>query len=151
MIMEEVIRLKSPERISNLHNFGITPFGVYCLECCVPIGNVDNDIIYDALKTHIRRQKHNIPNGTTVVMLADSLKKAISDRFGHVRNYNSWITQTNIQTYQCTCGTKIANTWNFQRHVKRAEKVLPESIHQLLTTKSVKSVCGRTITGLGLV
>ena len=141
----KVLSVKSPERVSNQHNFGITPFGVYCLDCSVPIGKPNDENVYDALKMHIGREKHSVPNGTTVVMLADSLKRAIVDRFGHVQNYNSWLTQTNIQTYQCTCGTKFANTWNLQRHAKRAEKNNPESTHRLIITKSVRSVCGRVI------
>ena len=143
--MEEVVVSKSPERISNAHNFGVTPFGVYCFECGVPIGKGLGENVDSSLRMHVGRKSHKLPNDTPISTISDSLMKAMSNRFGHVRNYILWVRETGIERYKCSCGVSFAKKSNYQRHAKRAEKDNPESSHCLSIVKSVSSVCGRVI------
>ena len=142
--MEEVGVSKVPQRISDDHNFGITPFGVFCFECGVPIGKGLGENVEAALRVHVRRKHNNVPIDTTS-FISDSLMKAISNQFCHTRNYDLWIREKGIERYKCTCGVVFCKKSNYQRHAKKAEKDHPESSHCLTNVKTVMSVCGRVI------
>ena len=145
--MEEVeVIATMPERICTTHNFGISPFGVYCLDCCVPISDVDNDNpLENPLRMHIHRQKHTIADSISVASIAKSLEQSISDRFGHMQDFTPWIKKRNIITFKCTCGETSKKRWNIKRHIKNVEENNQKAIHQLKVTRSVLTVCGRII------
>ena len=137
--------LQQPLKISNNHSFGITPFGVYCLECCVPIGNLNNKALKDSLRMHIHRRKHSITGNSTPSYLLKMLQHEISNRFGNEGDYSAWIRKRNIKTYQCTCGVSIKNSGNKSRHIKIAQKNKPDVNHTIKCLQSVLTVCGRIV------
>ena len=140
------IILRSPERISNLHNFGVTPFGIYCLDCRVPIGNINDTGIINSVKMHICRKNHEVADGLSASSLIKALRKAIRDKFGTIDDYTPWIKDMNVNTYKCPCGVRISSQSNMQRHIIKAEtKDNTKSIHCKLPDLSVRTVCGRVI------
>ena len=138
--------IREPEKISNSHHYGITPFGVYCLECCSPVGNVnDFSRLKDSIRMHNKREKHMFRNGDTASSIANSLKDSIGVRYGHIREYSPWIRKKNMKSFICTCGELFSKHSNIERHIKMAEKKNPEKIHQAKPCLSVSTVCGRVI------
>ena len=115
-----------PERISTEHNFGVTPFGVYCLECNAPVGNVNEKKLDKSLRMHIKRKQHKIDGNVSYVELAKKLKNSISTRFGQVENYDPWVKVNNIKSYRCSCGTTAKNLWNMNRHIKNMKTSEPK-------------------------
>lgn len=137
-----------PESFSDQHNYGLTPFGIYCLDCNTPIGNGEDEIddLTNTIRTHEYRQGHKHAEGITPLSIATEAKSTLGIKFGHLRDLSPWITKRNIKSFSCSCGKSFTRADNLQRHIKKAEKTDPEGmIHQGKTTLSVVSVCGRYI------
>ena len=144
--MSTINTATKPQKISNDHCFGVTPFGVYCLECCIPIGNWNDKSLDKALRMHILRRKHSIPDETTSTSLAQSLQHEITNRFANnKRDYSAWFTKTNIQSFRCTCGLSFSKSSNVTRHIKNAERNNPKGKHKAVCKQSVLTVCGRIL------
>ena len=135
-----------PQTISKTHNFGITPFGVYCLDCCVPIGNHENERhLKESIRKHCERNKHRFTNGNTATLIARELRKNIYVKFGHVRDYSAWITKRNIRRFGCTCGESFKRRANMERHISTAEKKNYEGVHSTRIFSAVETICERII------
>ena len=48
----------SPIRVSSSHSFGITPFGIYCFKCNLPVGCYGADITKEMIRCHLKRKNH---------------------------------------------------------------------------------------------
>ena len=135
-----------PLRISKTHDFGITPFGVYCFDCCTPIGNCEDEFnLKEAIRKHCKRKKHEYINGNTPTLIARELHRNIYVKFGHVRDYSRWITKRNIRHFSCTCGESFKRSFNMERHIETAEKKGYEGVHERRIISPVETSCERVI------
>ena len=94
---------------------------------------------------HNKREGHRYKDGLTATSIANELKMAIAQRYGHIRDYSPWIKKKNIKTWVCTCGEIFAKAANVERHIERSEKKNPECVHQAMISMSVSTVCERII------
>ena len=96
---------EAPCRVSPSHNFGITPFGIYCFQCRSPVGEIGMHISTDVIKKHMKRKhKSNVNQATNWLEIQSSLNDGLKQHFGNVRNYERWIIKKNIRTLNCSCG-----------------------------------------------
>lgn len=146
MIMEESEVLPIyPLKVSSQHNFGVSPFGVYCFECSLPVGNSDGEITVDALRMHIQRKKCFISKELQIVNLVKALNKSIQHHYCNVRNFGPWISKAKSQRFKCSCGILFKRQFNLDRHISNAKNSNPKSIHLPNSTESVMTTCGREI------
>ena len=135
-----------PKRISHSHNFGITPFGVICLDCYSPVGKCnDYTNLMHSIRMHNKREGHRYKDGDTAVSIANELKIAMARRYRHVKDYSPWIKKKNIKSWVCACGETFTKVRNVKRHIKRAANNDPEGIHESMESSSVLTVCERVI------
>ena len=137
----------APRRVSPSHNFGITPFGIYCFECRSPVGEIGTHFSVDLIKKHMnRKHKCNGNAATNWLEIKSSLNEGMKQHFGNVRNYEGWIIKKNIPTYNCSCGFYTKRKANLDRHIERMETKAPEQSHAVAKSFSCAvSSCGRTI------
>ena len=135
-----------PLRIHSLHNFGITPFGGYCLECNVPLGNANDKVTGSMLNQHNWRSKHQgLDKSLTYAGIAKSIIEEIDKRYGDTTDYSPWIVKRNISSLKCSCGILFADRSNLCRHKKTMEKKGLGEQHCMGRTTAVITTCGRSI------
>lgn len=138
--------LQQPLKVSTLHHFGITPFGAFCFECCLPVGDVGSIISNDLLKKHIKRKRHEIT--LAVPKIVTSLRDGMKAKFYNTTDFSSYIARENFNTPMCSCGISFSNSYNLQRHVKKytINNHQPTSIiHSALSVESVFTTCKRVV------
>ena len=136
----------NPSRISDQHNFSVTPFGVFCLECNKPVGDHNNDATADMLRMHNKHNGHSrIDEETTYSEVAESLNKEKNNEYGHIRNYYPWIVEENIPTLKCSCGKLFNDRSNLRKHCKLKATKGDGGNHTPEDTRAVVTTCGRTI------
>lgn len=134
-----------PIGVNPKHPFGITPFGFYCFDCKVAVGNVGVPISNDVIKKHISRKKHGICSSVSIGDIVRSLNDAMKSRFGNVRGYDLWIVKENMPMIKCSCGITVSNNSNLNRHIKAMEKKNSEETHIGEKIDGVLTTCGRMI------
>ena len=50
------VECTGPFEVNQHHNFGVTPFGIYCLECKSPIVKTWSSVTHDMIHMHIFRK-----------------------------------------------------------------------------------------------
>ena len=103
-------------------NFGITPFGIYCFECNLPIGNIGSSGIIGTFRKHINRKKHHISSDQCISDLVSSLENAIKYRYGNIRNYDKWFEMKNTAVWRCSCGLITKSHFNLTRHIESRQE-----------------------------
>lgn len=143
------VQLCKPIRISDEHDFGITPFGMYCFRCKSSVGGMDTDqqITLKNIRNHQNRNPHVFLESESMKAISSQIANEMTKRFGDVRNYNCWISNNNMTSYSCyECGKSYETLNGFIKHKKKYEKENPGSVHNYYIVKSVKTVCNRVIT-----
>ena len=142
---DSAVQMQEPLRISEVHDFGVTPFGAFCFKCKSSVGKQDLSNLEKSIRTHVSRKKHEIGNEKSLTMIVSDIEHAISVRFSNVRNYDRWIRRKSVLIYTCSCGASSDKLGNMKRHKQAHEKSNPETIHIYSQTESVITVCNRKI------
>ena len=136
----------SPVRVSSSHSFGVTPFGIYCFKCDLPVGCHGADFTKDTIRCHLKRKNHTEKDNLQPIDILSSLKKEMKNQFGKLTNYDDWIKDKNVKQFQCSCGFLTRKPSNLKRHIESSGKKNNGVSHfQTDTVSCVLTSCSRTI------
>ncbi len=136
----------SIKRVHENHNFGITPFGVFCFECKLPVGGAGVKINIEMIRRHNNRKKHSIPDAMNLNDIVESLSNTQKNLFSNITDFSPWIAKNNILIRKCLCGMTTMQQSNLVRHVKSMKQKDPSSYHKATPPiNGFMSTCGRTL------
>ena len=132
--------------------FSITPFGVYCSLCKIPIGSIGK-INGKLLQKHCLRKKHQKDTSVSFNDIAVAINAGIRAEFDGISDIDSWLTSLDTtKSYSCSCGSVFSNLSNIKRHqrkMKAKDCNQEESIsHTCTIDECYHTVCGRKINKL---
>ena len=137
-----------PMRIGDNHEFGVSPFGVFCFECNVAIGTAFEAVNSSAIRMHVKRRKHTLNEDLTFRTLTNQLNCSIKDNYSKLRDFDRWISDDKLSRWKCSCGDKVFRTRkNVLQHVRKmTNKTTNDTVvHQVECKDCVKTTCGRIL------
>ena len=138
-----------PLKIISDFEYGITPFGIYCLQCNRPIGGnvpslMGNNV--ECIRKHNTRKNHQVDRNQNITKNVSLLEKAIKKKFGNIKNLEPWLLDKNIQMFRCSCGMATTKKSNITRHIETKKKDGNDSeLHIIDEIQCVLTTCGRNI------
>ena len=133
--------------------FSITPFGVYCSLCNIPIGSI-RKINGKMIQKHCLRKNHPKDASVSFNSIAESINDGLSTHFDTVTNIDSWLTSLDAtKSYSCSCGSVFANISNIKRHqrkmkAKDGNQQGDSRSHICTVDECYHTVCGRKVNKL---
>lgn len=130
--------------------FQVTPFGIYCGVCKIPIG-APGHTSANSLKKHCQRKRHQNESDFSFAQLAKLLNDGIDIQNEKIRDIQLWLENAPPKQYfRCSCDAEFSNRWNYTRHVskmtmKKKDDAQATNTHTLSIHLAHMSVCGRKI------